>query len=90
MLLQKQSKNKDSFPECSTLLQPDISKQVMNRSESALRELEEELGIHATPEQLHFAGTFPISFAKRITEKCSAMKNSHLCIFMISQWISRS
>ena len=31
--------------------------------ESALRELGEELGIQATPEQLVFAGTFPISFA---------------------------
>ena len=48
--------------ECSTLLQPDIS-------ESALRELEDELGIHATPEQLHFAGTFPISFAKEFHGK---------------------
>ena len=37
--------------------------------ESALRELEEELGIHATPEQLHFAGTFPISFAKEFHGK---------------------
>ena len=37
--------------------------------ESALRELEEELGIHTTPEQLHFAGTFPISFAKEFHGK---------------------
>ena len=27
------------------------------------------LGIHATPEQLHFAGTFPISFAKEFHGK---------------------
>ena len=37
--------------------------------ESALRELKEELGISATPEQLHFAGTFPISFAKEFHGK---------------------
>ena len=29
----------------------------------------EELGISATPEQLHFAGTFPISFAKEFHGK---------------------
>ena len=37
--------------------------------ESALRELGEELGIQATPEQLVFAGTFPISFAKEFHGK---------------------
>lgn len=37
--------------------------------ESALRELKEELGIHAVPEDLQFAGKFPISFAKRISWK---------------------
>lgn len=37
--------------------------------ESALRELKEELGISATPEQLHFAGTFPISFTKEFHGK---------------------
>ena len=37
--------------------------------ESALRELKEELGISAVPEQLHFAGTFPISFAREFHGK---------------------
>ena len=37
--------------------------------ESAIRELKEELGISAVPEQLHFAGTFPISFAKEFHGK---------------------
>ena len=34
-----------------------------------LMRLKEELGISATPEQLHFAGTFPISFAKEFHGK---------------------
>lgn len=37
--------------------------------ESALRELKEELGIHAVPEDLQFAGKFPISFAKEFHGK---------------------
>ena len=37
--------------------------------ESALRELEEELGIHAESADLQFAGKFPISFAKEFHGK---------------------
>ena len=37
--------------------------------ESAIRELHEELGIQASPDQLEFAGTFPISFEKEFHGK---------------------
>ena len=36
---------------------------------SITRELKEELGIHAVPEDLQFAGKFPISFAKEFHGK---------------------
>ena len=62
-------RKKDSFPgmfDTSSAGQIQAGDEPL---ESALRELEEELGIHATPEQLHFAGTFPISFAKEFHGK---------------------
>ena len=57
-LLQKRSANKDSFPG-----QYDTSSAGHIQAgdaplESAIRELGEELGIHAQPEALRFAGTF--------------------------------
>ena len=62
VLLQKRSADKDSFPG-----QYDTSSaghvQAGDRPlPSALRELEEELGIHAAPEELDYAGTFHISY----------------------------
>ena len=68
-LLQKRSKNKDSFPGMFDTSSAGHIQAGDEPLESALRELEEELGIHATPEQLHFAGTFPISFAKEFHGK---------------------
>lgn len=63
-LLQKRSAGKDSFP-CKY----DTSSAGHIRAgdeplESALRELREELGIRATPDQLYFAGTFDIRYEK--------------------------
>ena len=69
VLLQKRSKNKDSFPGMFDTSSAGHIQAGDEQLESALRELEEELGIHATPEQLHFAGTFPISFAKEFHGK---------------------
>ncbi len=69
MLLQKRSMNKDSFPGMFDTSSAGHIQAGDEPLESALRELEEELGIHATPEQLHFAGTFPISFAKEFHGK---------------------
>ena len=61
VLLQKRSMNKDSFPgKFDTSSAGHIQ---------AGDEPLEELGIQATPEQLVFAGTFPISFAKEFHGK---------------------
>ena len=62
VLLQKRSKNKDSFPGMFDTLQPDISRQVMNRSNLHSANSKKNSGFMQHREQLHFAGTFPISF----------------------------
>ena len=69
ILLQKRSQNKDSFPGKFDTSSAGHIQAGDEPLESALRELKEELGISATPEQLHFAGTFPISFAKEFYGK---------------------
>ena len=69
VLLQKRSMNKDSFPGKFDTSSAGHIQAGDEPLESALRELGEELGIHATPEQLVFAGTFPISFAKEFHGK---------------------
>ena len=74
ILLQKRSQNKDSFPGKFDTSSAGHIQAGDEPLESALRELKEELGISATPEQLHFAGTFPISFTKEFHGKCFGMK----------------
>ena len=69
VLLQKRSDNKDSFPGKFDTSSAGHIQAGDEPLESALRELKEELGISATPEQLHFAGTFPISFTKEFHGK---------------------
>lgn len=69
ILLQKRSQNKDSFPGKFDTSSAGHIQAGDEPLESAFRELKEELGISAAPEQLHFAGTFPISFAKEFHGK---------------------
>ena len=69
ILLQKRSQNKDSFPGKFDTSSAGHIQAGDEPLESALRELKEELGISAVPEQLHFAGTFPISFAREFHGK---------------------
>ena len=69
VLLQKRSLRKDSFPGCYDTSSAGHIQAGDEPLESAIRELKEELGISAVPEQLHFAGTFPISFAKEFHGK---------------------
>ncbi len=62
ILLQKRSLNKDSFPgryDTSSAGHIDAGDEPL---ESAQRELSEELGIRAAPEDLSFAGTFRIEY----------------------------
>ena len=62
ILLQKRSMDKDSFP---GLYDTSSAGHIPSGSEplpSAIRELQEELGIEATPEQLIYAGSFRIQY----------------------------
>ena len=70
--------------ECLTLLQPDISRLVMNRSNLHSANSKKNSGFmqHRNSSTLLEPSRSPSR--KNSTEKCSAMKNSHLCIFMIS------
>ena len=64
VLLQKRSMQKDSFP---GLYDTSSAGHIPAGEEplpSALRELSEELGISALPEQLQYAGTFRIKYEK--------------------------
>lgn len=64
VLLQKRSAEKDSFPGKYDTSAAGHIQAGDAPLESALRELEEELGIRAEPEQLRFAGTFDIRYEK--------------------------
>ena len=56
LLLQKRSKDKDAFPGCYDISYAGHLPAGQDYLSYALRELEEELGIKAEPEQLHFMG----------------------------------
>ena len=65
LLLQKRSRNKDSFP---GLYDTSSAGHIPAGAEplaSALRELEEELGLHAAPEELTLIGTDSVCYEKR-------------------------
>lgn len=56
ILLQKRSSSKDSFPDCYDISSAGHVEAGCDYLESALRELQEELGIHAAPEDLEYFG----------------------------------
>lgn len=56
VLLQKRSKNKDSFPECYDISSAGHMHAGDGYLESAIRELQEELGIEAKPQELKSIG----------------------------------
>jgi isopentenyldiphosphate isomerase len=56
VLLQKRSKNKDSFPGCYDISSAGHIPAGIGFVPSALRELKEELGVDATAEDLHLCG----------------------------------
>lgn len=74
ILLQKRSQNKDSFPGKFDTSSAGHIQAGDEPLESALRELKEELGISATPEQLHFAEPSPYPSQRNSMEKCFGMK----------------
>ena len=61
-LLQKRSDNKDSYPGRFDTSSAGHIPAGTEPLDSALRELEEELGIHAEPQDLTYAGKFRVGF----------------------------
>ena len=64
ILLQKRSMEKESFPGLYDTSSAGHIPAGDSPLPSALRELEEELGISASPDQLRYAGTFRIQYEK--------------------------
>jgi len=64
ILLQKRSEEKDSFPGMFDTSSAGHIPAGDEPLQSALRELKEELGLTASPEELKFAGTFRIQYEK--------------------------
>lgn len=64
ILLQKRSMQKESYPGMYDTSSAGHIPAGEEPLPSALRELKEELGIAAMPEQLHYAGTFRIQYEK--------------------------
>lgn len=69
ILLQKRAMTKDSFPGRYDTSSAGHIQAGDEPLESAIRELREELGIAAKPEQLEFAGTFRIQYEKEFHNK---------------------
>ena len=69
VLLQKRALNKDSFPGRYDTSSAGHIQAGDEPLESAIRELAEELGIQVKPDELHFAGTFPIQYEKEFHGK---------------------
>ena len=86
ILLQKRSMNKDSFPGQYDTSSAGHIPAGDEPSESALRELKEELGIDAEPEDLHYAGSFHISSRKNSMETYSVIMKSQGYMFMRNLW----
>ena len=83
VLLQKRSENKDSFPGKYDTSSAGHIPAGDAPLESALRELAEELGIHAAPEQLRYAGTFDIRYEKEFHGRLFRDNElSHVFVYM--------
>ena len=69
VLLQKRAMNKHSFPGRYDTSSAGHIQAGNEPLESAVRELSEELGIQADPDDLHFVGTFSIQYEKEFHDK---------------------
>lgn len=69
VLLQKRSMNKDSFPGRYDTSSAGHILAGTKPLDSAIRELKEELGINAKPEDLLYAGTFNVDYEKNFHDK---------------------
>ena len=69
VLMQKRAMNKESFPGLVDTSSAGHIQAGDEPLESALRELHEELGIQAQPQELEFAGNFRIAYEKEFHGK---------------------
>lgn len=69
ILLQKRSEDKDSFPGCYDISSAGHIPAGVDFIPSALRELQEELGVTARAEDLHYCGTRHIHYEEVFHEK---------------------
>ena len=69
VLLQKRAQTKDSFPGRYDTSSAGHIQAGDEPLEAAIRELQEELGIVASPEELKYAGTFNIKYEKEFHNK---------------------
>jgi isopentenyldiphosphate isomerase len=69
VLLQKRSKNKDSFPGCYDISSAGHIPAGVDFVTSALRELKEELGVNAKAEDLHLCGQRRIQYQEEFHGK---------------------
>ena len=87
LLLQKRSKEKDSFPGCYDISSAGHISAGDEPLETALRELEEELGIKAEPEQLKKVCMHEGSMNGTSMEENLRIMRSARFICMKKQWI---
>lgn len=69
ILLQKRSRNKDSFPGCYDISSAGHIPAGVDYISSALRELKEELGEEVSPEELHYCGVRHIRYEENFYGK---------------------
>ena len=69
LLLQKRSKDKDAYPGCYDISSAGHVSAGQGYKEAALRELEEELGIHAEDDDLSFIGYYHFYCEERFYDK---------------------
>ena len=89
VLMQKRAMSKDSFPGKYDTSSAGHIQAGDEPLASGLRELAEELGIHAKPEDLEFAGCIHGSYQKNSTEKSSGTTKLPLSMSISSLSISR-
>ena len=86
VLLQKRSQTKDSNPgsyDISSAGHVDAGDEIL---ESAIRELKEELGIEAKPEELHYIGVHYGAFEAEFYGKCSGTENLVQSMYTQNRW----
>ncbi len=82
LLLQKRSAEKDAYPGCWDISSAGHLPAGSDFPESALRELREELGLSAAPEELYFAG-FRRSLAREIFHGAPFVDSEYSAVYLL-------